>query len=431
MAVRLRTGVLRRRVPSSRLSLLPIAGLLVVLLLAGACGATGWSAAERAAIASLTLDSLPPLPPDPSNAVADSPAAVTLGRALFVDGGLSASGAVSCASCHQPERFYTDGRPVAQGEGAFHRNSMTLLGAAHSPWQTWDGKADSQWSQALLPLENRAEHGIDRLTVAHAVAARHTAAYEALFGPLPPLNDGARFPAHGGPLGDAAAQAAWASMAAADQEAVTRLFVNVGKALAAFQRTLAPSPSRFDRWAATLSSGGSPDPEAMLSRDEQAGLRLFLGKAQCIHCHNGPLLTNNTFHNTGVPPAAGLPLDRGRAAALESLAESPFTCLGALSDADPNDPAACGPLRFVANDPALFEGAFRTPTLRNVAETGPYMHAGQFASLADVLAHYNAGGAPSMVGHNELAPLHLRADELAQLEAFLRTLTQTETPPLP
>ncbi|MGL4651653.1 MAG: cytochrome-c peroxidase, partial [Caldilineaceae bacterium] len=148
-----------------------------------------WSESERAAIASLALDSLPPLPPDPSNRFADDPAAATLGRTLFFDARLSASGTVSCASCHLPEKFFTDGRPLAQGEGAFARHTMSLLGAAWSPWLTWDGKADSLWSQALLPLENAQEHGLDRTAFAHLLARDHAAAYEAIFGALPPLEE--------------------------------------------------------------------------------------------------------------------------------------------------------------------------------------------------------------------------------------------------
>jgi cytochrome c peroxidase len=304
------------------------------------------------------------------------------------------------------------------------------VGVAWSPWLTWDGKADSLWSQALLPLENPAEHGLDRTAFAHLMARDHAEAYEAIFGPLPPLEERSRFPLHAGPLGNAEAQAAWAAMAPADQEAINRVFVNGGKALAAFQRTLAPGPSRFDLWAEALAAERPPAPEATLSAVEQAGLRLFIGKAQCLNCHNGPLLSNNSFHNTGVPPLAGQPIDRGRAAALEGLAATPFTCLGPYSDAVREDFSQCATLRFLPGSATPFEAAFRTPSLRNVAQTAPYMHAGQIPSLAQALAHYNQGGLPPMVGHNELAPLNLRAAELAQLEAFLGALTQT-TPVLP
>ncbi len=409
--------------------LLCCAGVALAAALLVACAAPRWSTAprwsiaERAAIASLALDALPPLPPDPSNHVADDPAAAALGKALFADVALSAGGTVACTSCHIPALGFTDGRTLAQGEGAFHRHTPTLLGAAWSPWLTWDGKADSLWSQALLPLENPAEQGIDRTEVAHAIARSYAEPYTALFGPLPPLEESGRFPAHAGPVGSATTQAAWQAMTEADRDAINRVFSNVGKALAAFQRTLTPPSTRFDLWAAALAAGAAPAADAQLSPDEQAGLRLFIGKAQCLNCHNGPLFTNNSFHNTGVAPAPDLPLDAGRAAVVAGLADAPFGCLGAYSDADAEDPATCGALRYLLSSPAGLEGAFRTPTLRNVAATAPYMHAGQIGSLAEVLRHYNAGGAPVLLGHNELAPLELDAAELAQLEAFLQTLT--------
>jgi cytochrome c peroxidase len=157
-----------------------------------------------------------------------------------------------------------------------------------------------------------------------------------------------------------------------------------------------------------------------LSADEIAGLRLFIGEAQCINCHNGPLFTNFEFHNTAVPGQPGLPLDYGRRGGVELLQASEFTCLGRFSDAAPEE---CGEIRFLKTGGDTFDGSFRTPTLRNVAATAPYMHAGQFATLAEALAHYNRGGGYSLLGHNELVPLDLREEEIRQVEAFLGTLT--------
>ena len=114
----------------------------------------GWSAAEAKLIASLSLSALPPLPSDPSNAVGDDPAAAALGRALFFDTRLSGNGKVSCASCHLPERQFQDGTPLATGMGQTNRRTMPIAGTAYSPWLFWDGRKDSQWSQALGPLES-------------------------------------------------------------------------------------------------------------------------------------------------------------------------------------------------------------------------------------------------------------------------------------
>lgn len=377
-----------------------------------------WSAAEQATLRSLALTSLPPQPADPGNAVADDPRAAALGHRLFFDSRFSGNGAVACSTCHEPERFFTDGRPLGVGVGVVPRHAMSLIGASRFDWFTWDGKADSQWAQALLPLEHPAEHGGDRLQFAHLVAAHYRAEYEALFGPLPDLADEARFPPHGAPGIDAELQAAWDGMAPADQDAVNRVFANIGKVLAAYQRLLQPGPARFDRYVAALETGASA-PDARLSSDELAGLRLFIGKAHCINCHNGPLLANGEFHNTAIPGVPGFPLDRGRATGIARLLGDPFNCLGPYSDAAPEQ---CSQLRFLVTEGQTLEGGFKTPTLRNVAATAPYMHMGQFATLGEVLAHYNDGG-QALIGHNELAPLGLTERELAQIEAFLGTLT--------
>ena len=195
----------------------------------------------------------------------------TLGHRLFFDSRFSGAGAVSCATCHQPERFFTDGRPLGVGAGVIPRHTMSLIGASHQDWFTWDGKADSQWAQALIPLENPAEHGGDRLQFAHLIAEHYRSEYEALFGPLPDLTDTARFPAHGAPGGEPQVQAAWDGMAPADHDAVNRVFANIGKALAAYQRLLQPGPAQFDRYVDALSARDA-HPEALLSADEIAGL---------------------------------------------------------------------------------------------------------------------------------------------------------------
>ena len=143
------------------------------------------------------------------------------------------------------------------------------------------------------------------------------------------------------------------------------------------------------------------------------------GKANCTECHNGPLFTNNEFHNTGVPRRAGLPDDRGRLPAVAGVKADEFNCRSRWSDAQPEE---CQELDFLAPASAAQERAFKVPSLRNVAERAPYMHAGQFGTLAEVLEHYNrAPAAPA--GRSELRPLRLSAAELRQLEAFLRTLS--------
>ena len=213
-------------------------------------------------------------------------------------------------------------------------------------------------------------------------------------------------------------------MSAVDQDAVTQIYVNMGKAIAAFERGLNPGPSRFDAFVAALVAD-DPAGAKVLTVDELAGLRLFIGPARCTNCHNGPLLTNQAFHNTGVPPVDGRDPDPGRGAGIGLVQADEFNCLSGWSDADPDD---CVALRFLRDDADFFAGAFKPPSLRNVARTAPYMHAGQIATLADVLRHYR-DAPPAALGHSELEPLDLTDADLAQLEAFLRSLDERPSDP--
>jgi cytochrome c peroxidase len=366
---------------------------------------------------SLWLGSLPDLPDDPSNRVADDAAAAALGEAIFSDARFSANGEVSCATCHQAELHFTDGLPRARGIGETTRKTMTVVGTAYSPWLFWDGRKDSQWAQALAPMEDAAEHGGNRSMYADLVAEHYRAEYEAIFGPLPDLDDPFRFPDQAGPVDDPVARDNWESMTDADRDAVTEVFVNVGKSIAAFERGLMPAPTRFDAFVEALLA---EEPTTALTADEVAGLRLFIGEAGCTNCHNGPLFTNNAFHNTGVPPVDGREPDRGRGDGIGPVREDEFNCLSRWSDADPDD---CTALRFLRDDADALAGAFKPPTLRSVSRVGPYMHAGQLATLAEVLRHYRE--APeAAIGHSELEPLDLTDAQLPQLEAFLHTLDE-------
>jgi len=357
-----------------------------------------WTDAEINVLRSLSLASLPELPPDPSNAVADNPDAAAFGERLFFDPRLSANGGISCATCHQPVRHFTDGLPKGQAIGTSKRNTPSIVGSAYSPWLYWDGRRDSQWAQALSPLEDPNEHGSSRLEVVAVVAGdeAYRASYEALFGEF------------GNISGD-------------DPVALNTAFANVGKAIAAFERTLLPAASRFDDYVAALNTGDVKEQETLFSDDEVQGLRLFIGKANCTQCHNGPLFTNNEFHNTGVLSSPGELPDKGRAIGVREVLADPFNCFGDYSD-DPK--RQCAELTFVRTGPELI-GAVRTPSLRNVEMTSPYMQKGQVATLAEVLRHYNE--APdAMIGHNEAKPLALGTRERRQLETFLKTLTAAD-----
>jgi cytochrome c peroxidase len=405
---------------------LTVSAMLGVTVLA--CVAAGtmgdrWNAAELDELTSLWIGSLEELPADPTNRYADDDRAVALGHRLFFDVRLSSNGGVSCATCHRPEREFQDDAALASGVGTTDRRTMPIAGTAYAPFLFWDGRKDSQWSQALGPLESPVEHGGSRALYAHTVAEHYRDDYEALFGPLPDLRG---IPRHAGPVQDSAAAAAWQSLSAAQQDMVTQVFVNTGKAIAAYERKLQYGGSRFDRYVEELVRIGRA-PRGVLTSDEVAGLRLFIGRGSCTQCHNGPLLTSNEFHNTGVAAVAALPEDRGRWTGAGSVLADEFNCRSRWSDASPAD---CAELEFLAADGHELERAYKVPTLRNVADRPPYMHAGQLATLEDVLEHYNrAPVAPA--GHTELKPLNLSARELRQLAAYLRALSGGTAGPAP
>ena len=212
--------------------------------------------------------------------------------------------------------------------------------------------------------------------------------------------------------------AAWEAMSPADRENVTWIYVNMGKSIAAYERHLLPGGSRFDQYVEAILNTDIKTANTILTSNEIAGLRLFIGEANCTDCHNGPLFTNNDFHNTGVPGVAGLPDDIGRAGGTQKVLADEFNCLSVYSDAEPED---CSELRYLVAEGHELERQFKPPSLRNVAERGPYMHAGQFITLEEVLKHYNtAPQAPA--GHSELEPLNLSGEEIAQIIGFLKTL---------
>jgi cytochrome c peroxidase len=379
------------------------------------CGDDDFTEAEKATIASLSLDALPPLPADPTNKYADDPAAAAFGATLFFDQRMSPDGVVACGTCHLIDRQFQDDLPLGKGVVTGNRRTMPLAGVAWSPWFFWDGRRDSLWSQALTPLEDLREHAGTRAFYAHFVADNFSERYQRIFGPLPDLGS---VPANAGPFGTEGQQAAWNAMSAEQQEAVNRVFANLGKAIAAFERSLVPEETRFDRFAETLAAGESPDGDAALSSEEIAGLRLFVGKANCATCHTGPRFTDDSFHNTGVPAVPGLPEDLGRETGAVQVAADPFNCLGPFSDAGPE---ACGELRFMVKDDRRLTRAYKPPSLRGAATRPPYMHSGQLVTLEEVVDHYaRAPAAPS--GETELHPLTLSERERQQLIAFLKTL---------
>jgi len=405
---------------------------------------------------------------------------------------------VSCATCHDPRRAGTDDtsvpRTVSVGAGIYDVNGEQTANAAFYPLLYWNGRSDSLWSQAVAVNESSFSMNSSRLQDFWVVVNVYADRYNQVFpeAPLPAAPTTGQFPPKGKPGSLAGCQAGSATepfgdafdcMTADDQQVVNQVFANWGKAIAAYEATLVSADSAFDRFVKDGPGSG------WISTAAEHGARLFVGKASCIDCHNTPLLSDGRFHDIAVPQAGNYvptvddcppgsavcdctPGDESRtcepsgawAGALRLTAASARTFRrdGPFSDAPGDGPGpggepcatttiAAAPADCTAGpDPAL-KGAWRTPSLRDVALTAPYMHDGYYQTLADVVQHYNRGGVPGAgtsftsadagaAGPHvavQLKPLDLTDQEAADLVAFLETLTgaalpseQTSAPPV-
>jgi cytochrome c peroxidase len=379
----------------------------------------GSDSADRLHSIARSLSPPPPPAANQTNAFADNAAAAIFGQHLFFDPGLSRHGDFSCSTCHDPAQAFADGKPVAEGTSVGIFNTPTLLGAAHHRWLFLDGRADTLWSQALSPIENDLEMASSRTDAVRHVAETKPLldTYTTLFGPLPEVESTLRFPNGARP-----GTPQWNTMEPEDQQAITTAFVNLGKSIEAYERLLQPGLSDFDRWVASIET--DTQNTEMMSPAAHRGYVLFAGKAGCLQCHFGPLLTDFEFHDLALPPrdpaAAPLP---GRGAGYDLLRKSEFAADGVWSDAPTSTKARrAGNARI---GPEHW-GSFRTPSLRNTALTAPYMHAGQLKTLAEVLHFYNTlEGQIRRHHHAEavLQPLNFTPTELIDLEAFLEALS--------
>ena len=351
---------------------------------------------------------LGPLPADLTDHVADDPRAAALGQFLFFDSRLSFNGKVSCATCHQASHAFADGKTVASGVGLGTRNSPTVMNAAYNQWFFLDGRSDSLWSQALQPFENPVEMGGNRLQIVLRVVRDRALrrSYEQIFGPIPNFG----------------------TIASIDHQAVDRTFSNFGKAIEAYERRLVSQPAPFDRYVAALKRGDRLG-QGLLSPAAKRGLKLFVGVAHCDLCHSGPTFSDGQFHNLGLAPTQ----DPGRALGINLLRADPFNSGGTFSDS-PYERSHQDHLDFLP-DPNTQLGAFKTPSLREVSRTTPYMHDGRFVSLEQVVSFY--AGDDSLRQHGavmgrrettlDLIP-RLNPAQKLELVAFLCALTGPALP---
>lgn len=412
-------------------------------------GAPALTDAEREALSLLELrDSA--IPADPTNRYAEDPAAAAFGQKLFFYPGFSGpllnndndgspetlgrrgeTGRVACSGCHRAEAGFVDdrsrGKQISLASGWVLRKTPSLLDVGQRRLFTWVGKSDSFYNQVFFVIENDLEMNSSRLFVAQEVFRTFREEYERVFGAMPSLDDASRFP----PLeaseagcdsprpmqppvcrGRPGDSGPYDGMAPESQDAVTRVVVNVGKAMGAYMRLLTCGPSRFDAWLAG-------DQEA-LTDSEQRGAALFVGRARCVQCHTGPFLTDFKFHNVGLKPGVVAISfidkdDRGAIDGLKEILDNPLNSRGPYSDGDD------GRLPDSVDDSYL--GAFQTPSLRCVSQRPSFMHTGQFTTLEEVVGFFDSGGSfEGFLGKSEIQPLSLESSEREDLVAFLKAL---------
>lgn len=310
-------------------------------------------------------------------------AKVALGRKLFFDARLSADGTVSCASCHDPKLGFADGKVFAEGIGGRvgPRNSPTLLNAMFNPNQFWDGRAGTLEEQAIQPLTNPIEMGNashDEVVGRLRAVAEYRGDFQSVFG-------------GGITIG------------------------RVGQALATYERTLVAADSPFDRFLDGESGA--------IGEAAKRGFALFRGKARCSRCHTFndamPFFTDFNYHNTGVA-ANHANFD---ALARQALAAAETDAAKSVIDKLARQAGGQELGRILISYQVFDLGAFRTPSLRNIALTAPYFHDGSARTLADVVRFYNQGGKENLNREWDLNALSLTEDEQRDLVAFLETLT--------
>lgn len=409
---------------------------------------------------------------------------------------------ISCATCHNPARAGADFTSVPNhisiGAGWYDVNSQQTVNSAYYNLPYWNGRVDSLWAQIVAVAESFVSLGSNRVKIARRMHDVYGAQYAAVFGsehPMPfddtavaaaarlepngqckriddPAHPGTmicppsacveetaeggvktcwlRFPLEGRPGAKQGCQRgdpnepfgdAYDCMDGTDARAVTRVYVNFAKAIAAYEYNLISKNSAFDKFM-----NGGPS----ISDTALRGAKLFVGKASCIECHSGPMLSDNQFHNIGVPQAGeAVPTEADCVAGANCDCVIGRNCLpwgfydGLKKLQGGNTFRRDGPYSDDTTDTsrkAYYEakltdemkGAWRTPSLRDIALTAPYMHDGIFRTLDEVIWHYNQGGSASGAAPAnktvQIAPLNLSWSEIAELVAFLETLTGEPLP---
>jgi cytochrome c peroxidase len=367
---------------------------------------------------------------------------------------------LSCASCHDPRSGGSDltsvPRHVSVGAGWYDVNAQQTLNAARYPVLYWNGRTDTLWAQAAQVMESAVSMNGYRMKTFWVIVTRYREKYQAgqfdappasdidalaaLLGPAPDLasTDSAELKTQYQKLLDLPADVV-ARFTLPPQEIVTRVHVNAAKAIAAYEWLLTSDGSPFDRYASEGPNSSALSPAAV------RGLRLFIGKASCIDCHNTPLFSDGKFHNIGIPQIGDhvptvaackvAPCDcsngssgpsclpAGAYAGHQKLVDPEAVKIDFYRGSIYDDGAPLSSVPDTTAPPARLLGAWRTPSLRDVAMTAPYMHDGSLATLSEVVWHYDQADSSGTLGTSELSPLTLSARDRDDLVAFLESLT--------
>jgi cytochrome c peroxidase len=338
---------------------------------------------------------LPPVPIPADNP--QTPDKIELGDELFNDKRFSSTGEVSCATCHDPKKAFTDS-PLVTSEGINKltgtRNAPTVINAAYFKLFFWDGRSLDMEDQAQHPMVNPVEMGLanhDPVLKIVRTDPEYVARFKKVF----------------------------------NKEGEQITMKEVQQAIASFERTIVAGDSPFDRWH-------YGHDENAVSEQAKRGFNIFLTKGRCVSCHTMEqeyaTFTDNRFHNIGV----GINRIQNE---VPQFAPAFLAAKASGSDVDKavlTNPKASELGRFAVTETLDEIGAFKTSTLRNVAVTAPFMHDGSLKTLRDVVEHYNNGGITNKNDHvndflsGGIRPLNLTDDEMSDLVAFLESLTSPQ-----
>jgi cytochrome c peroxidase len=357
-----------------------------------------------------------PIPPSVSNRYADNKVSAYLGRNLFFDPRLSGNNSTSCATCHNPARGWSDGEATPAHFPKVKRHTPALWNLAFYNNYFWDGHADSLWVQALFPLEGRPEMDSHRLKVVTLIVQDKylKQLYENTFGKISSVLLDRVNKGFSSTLITQNNYEGWnrvyQQLDNQQQQEISLIFANVGKSFEAFQRRILAGTSKFDLFAAQLINKEF-NREPALSIDEQKGLKLFIGKANCIQCHRGINFSDSQFYNLGLQANKRFSdWDKGRMEGIRLARNSEFSRSSKYSDIKLTDKKLKIGEDNISTADTL--GAFRTPSLRNVSLHPPYMHDGKAPFLVDAIK-----------AHTKVLPVSLTQQDTAALITFLQALT--------